>query len=71
MDLQMPGMNGIEATQSIRRLPGYEETPIIALTANSAEEHRRMCLENGMQGFLIKPIPSEELLASVAQFLRQ
>src|SRR5262249_53264972 len=69
MDLQMPGVNGIDATHDLRRLPGYEETPILALTANSAEEHRRLCLENGMQGFLTKPIPSEELLAAVAQHL--
>lgn len=70
MDLQMPGVNGLEATKTIRQIPGYESTPIIALTANSAEEHRRMALECGMQGFLIKPIPSDELLSSVAQFLR-
>ncbi|HUQ94407.1 MAG TPA: response regulator [Bryobacteraceae bacterium] len=68
MDLQMPGMDGIEATLTIRHIPGYEKTPIIALTANSAEEHRHMCLKNGMQGFLIKPIPSEELLAAVAGY---
>jgi len=71
MDLQMPGMNGIEAGESIRQIPGYESTPIIALTANTAEEHRRHALESGMQGFLVKPIPSEELLTAVAQFLRQ
>lgn len=70
MDLQMPGLNGIDTTKAIRNLPGYESTPIIALTANSAEEHRTMALEAGMQGFLVKPIPSEELLASIAQYLR-
>lgn len=71
MDLQMPGLNGIDATRSIRAIPGYESTPIIALTANSAEEHRTMAMDAGMQGFLVKPIPSEELLASVAGFLRR
>lgn len=70
MDLQMPGINGIEATRNLRKLAGYEDTPIIALTANSAEEHRKLCLENGMQGFLTKPIPSEDLLSAVAQHLR-
>lgn len=69
MDLQMPGVNGIDAARQIRALPGNEATPIIALTANSAEEHRRLCIESGMQGFLTKPIPSEELLAAVAQIL--
>lgn len=71
MDLQMPGLNGIDATRSIRTIPGYEHTPIIALTANSAEEHRALAVEAGMQGYLVKPIPSEELLSSVAQFLRR
>jgi CheY-like chemotaxis protein len=71
MDLQMPGMNGIEATYTIRQVPGYASIPIIALTANAADEHRRHALESGMQGFLVKPIPSEELLTAVAQFLRQ
>ncbi|MDX1981618.1 MAG: response regulator [Bryobacteraceae bacterium] len=70
MDLQMPGMNGIEATIEIRKLPGYAHTPIIALTANSAAENRKACLENGMQGFLLKPVPSDELLSAVAGFLR-
>ncbi|MFN7932992.1 MAG: response regulator [Bryobacteraceae bacterium] len=71
MDLQMPGLNGIEATKSIRTIGGYEATPVIALTANSAEEHRGLAMEAGMQGFLVKPIPSEELLAAVAQHLRR
>ena len=69
MDLQMPGVDGLEATRAIRDLRGYKEVPIIALTANSAQEHRHMCFENGMQGFLVKPVPSEELLGVVAQAL--
>jgi CheY-like chemotaxis protein len=71
MDLQMPGVDGIEAAKRLRGISGYEETPILALTANAAEEHRRLCMESGMQGFLTKPLPSEELLASVAHFLRK
>ena len=71
MDLQMPGLNGIDTTRSLRTIAGYEFTPILALTANTSEEHRTMALDAGMQGFLVKPIPSEELLATVAQFLRQ
>lgn len=69
MDLQMPGLDGIEATKAIRQLPRYRQTPIIALTANSADEHRRMCLAAGMQGFLLKPVPSDELLSTVSRFL--
>jgi CheY-like chemotaxis protein/two-component sensor histidine kinase len=69
MDLQMPGVDGLEATQAIRGLKGYKEIPIIALTANSAQEHRQACLQNGMQGFIVKPVPSEELLGVIAQTL--
>lgn len=69
MDLQMPGRDGIETTKAIREIPSYRETPIIALTANSADEHRRMCMDVGMQGFLLKPIPSDELLTAVSRYL--
>lgn len=71
MDLQMPGMNGIDTTLKLRTIPGYENIPVIALTANSAEEHRVLAQEAGMQGYLVKPIPSDRLLASVAHFLRK
>ncbi|MCZ2148494.1 MAG: response regulator [Bryobacterales bacterium] len=71
MDLQMPGMNGIDTTLKLRTIPGYESVPIIALTANSAEEHRVLAQEAGMQGYLVKPIPSDELLSSIAHFLRK
>jgi CheY-like chemotaxis protein len=71
MDLQMPGMNGIDTTLKLRAIPGYETVPIIALTANSAEEHRVLAQEAGMQGYLVKPIPSDELLASISHFLRK
>jgi CheY-like chemotaxis protein len=70
MDLQMPELDGIEATRQIRLLPGYAEVPILALTANTPDEGRRLCLECGMQGFLLKPVPSDELLATVARYLR-
>ena len=70
MDLQMPEMDGIEATQRIRRLPGYERTPIVALTANSGAEFRDLCSENGLQGFLTKPIQASELGEAVRSFVR-
>lgn len=69
MDLQMPGLDGIETTRALRQMPAYQKTPIVALTANSADEHRRMCMDVGMQGFMLKPVPSDELLATVARFL--
>ncbi len=69
MDLQMPGVDGLTATRSIRQLPGYRDTPIVALTANYSPEHRRQCQETGMQGFLPKPVNKDEILATLGRFL--
>ncbi len=69
MDLQMPGIDGIAATKLIRDIPGYDRTPILALTANYSDEHRILCQQLGMQGFLGKPIEKEQLLAAVRQSL--
>jgi PAS domain S-box-containing protein len=72
MDIQMPELDGIEATKRIRsleaRLPGHH-TQILALTANTLVEDRYACFEAGMDGFLIKPLDREklaEVLASLA-----
>ena len=69
MDLQMPKMDGLEATALIRKLPGYENTPILALTANYSDDVRRDCRDRGMQGFLAKPISKTELWDAVSSFL--
>ncbi|MCS7315653.1 MAG: response regulator [Bryobacteraceae bacterium] len=69
MDLQMPGKDGIETTAEIRRLPGYASVPVIAFTAHTGEEFRAFAREQGLQGFLSKPVRSEELLAVVRQHL--
>ena len=69
MDLQMPGMDGFETTTRIRRLPGYASVPIIAVTANASEDCRLLCLREGMQGFVSKPVQSDDLLAAVFKFL--
>jgi CheY-like chemotaxis protein/two-component sensor histidine kinase len=69
MDLHMPEMDGFDTAARIRRLPGYVNTPIIALTANCSPEHREQCIQQGLQGFLAKPVQSTELLKAVEAFL--
>jgi len=71
MDLQMPEMDGLEATALLRLLPGYESVPIVALTANAADEVRERCRQAGMQAFLSKPVETSELWSTVSKFLRK
>lgn len=67
MDISMPGMDGLEATATIRRSDGASrDTPIIAITAHALPTERDRFLAVGMQGTLIKPIRLEELLTTVA-----
>jgi CheY-like chemotaxis protein len=63
MDMQMPKLNGVEATQEIRQLPGYRDIPIIAMTANAFAEDKAKCLAAGMSDFLVKPFNSDQLFA--------
>jgi CheY-like chemotaxis protein len=70
MDLQMPKMDGLEATASIRKLPGYQDTPVLALTANCSDEIRLQCQMHGLQGFLSKPIAAAALWAAASRWLK-
>ena len=62
MDLHMPVMGGIEATQRIHELPGHADLPIVAMTAAVLEEDQQRCLAAGMADFIAKPIEPEDLV---------
>ena len=70
MDLQMPDMNGLEASSEIRKLPGYDKVPILALTANYSDQTREQCLAHGMQAFLSKPVDAHELWSTVSRYVK-
>lgn len=67
MDLQMPGMDGLEATQRIRQNPIYHDVPIVALTAEVSDHIRAECRQRGMAAFLNKPVHAAQLLETVHQ----
>jgi signal transduction histidine kinase/DNA-binding response OmpR family regulator len=69
MDVRMSGIDGIEATRSIRAVEEKSgtRTPIVALTANALPEHREACLAAGMDAFLTKPLDREKLAAVLAE----
>jgi CheY-like chemotaxis protein len=66
MDVQMPGMDGLQATRAIRQQEnGQSRIPIIALTANAMSQDRDLCLAAGMDGFVSKPIDVGELSRAI------
>ncbi|GBC61039.1 hypothetical protein DENIS_1999 [Desulfonema ishimotonii] len=68
MDIQMPEMDGYEATQRIRR-SGFQDVPIVAMTALSANVGRQRCLAAGMNDYLSKPVRSAQLIAVLNRWL--
>jgi two-component system, sensor histidine kinase and response regulator len=70
MDMQMPVMDGVTATQRIRSMSGFERLPIVAMTANAMEQDRRRCLDAGMNDFLVKPIDPDDMWNILLRWVR-
>ena len=69
MDMQMPVMDGLQATREIRKIPSLSSIPIIAMTANAMQKDQDICLEAGMNDFVAKPIDPEQLLQTIKRWL--
>jgi len=71
MDMQMPRMDGLEATRRIRQIPNGAHVPILAMTANAFAEDKTHCLEAGMDDFISKPVEPKVLFSTLFRWLSQ
>ncbi len=69
MDINLPDINGLEATARLKASPQLSWIPVIALTANAMHGDREHCIAAGCDGYLAKPVMKSELLNTVATFL--
>ncbi|MDR7332415.1 response regulator [Roseateles asaccharophilus] len=68
MDLQMPVLDGLEATRRLRALPGFADLPVLAMTAHTMPEERAQCTAAGMQGHIAKPLDLAVLVRELQQY---
>jgi chemotaxis protein histidine kinase CheA len=68
-DLEMPRMNGFELVSEIRRMPEYQDLPIVIVTARAGDKHRRTGLELGANAFLNKPFDPQQLIETIESFV--
>jgi CheY-like chemotaxis protein len=71
MDIMMPEMGGIEATQEIRKMEEFKKLPIITLTAKAMKGDREKCLEAGATDYITKPVDTDKLLSVMYQWMNQ
>ncbi|MBK7016568.1 MAG: response regulator [Sulfuritalea sp.] len=69
MDMQMPNIDGLDATRRIRQMVGREQVPIIAMTANAFSEDKARCFEAGMNDFLTKPFDPDVFFVTLLRVL--
>lgn len=69
MDVQMPVLDGLDATREIRRLPGRERLPILAMTGHASDDDQHRCREAGMDGHVVKPMAPAQLYTQLAHWL--
>jgi CheY-like chemotaxis protein len=69
MDVQMPVMDGLEATRRIRLNPKWQKLPILAMTAHAMNGDREKCLNAGMNGYISKPVHPSHLLSIMDEYM--
>jgi two-component system, sensor histidine kinase and response regulator len=69
MDVQMPVMDGMEATRVLRRDPRWKNLPVIAMTAHAMNGDKERCLEAGMNAYIAKPVQPNHLISMIEKYL--